>query len=145
MHEDADMPLPEPPTDFSLVVRADFADDSAWRRVVELLEQPVEGFAAGLHFVDDPAYRDVTPSSLLDHASGQDLSFAFLADAETMAGTEHTLVVVDLFDEPGRSFRVIPAEVAPVQNNLEIANMDFHEFADSVDPDGVFRGFAADP
>ena len=27
------------------------------------------------------------------------------------------------------------------ENNLSIANMDFREFAESVDPDGVFRGF----
>jgi hypothetical protein len=28
-----------------------------------------------------------------------------------------------------------------VGNNLSLANMDFHEFADNADPDGVFRGF----
>jgi hypothetical protein len=28
-----------------------------------------------------------------------------------------------------------------VENNLSIANMDYSEFADEVDPDGVFRGF----
>jgi uncharacterized protein DUF6924 len=28
-----------------------------------------------------------------------------------------------------------------VENNLSLANMDFEEFADSVDADGVFRGF----
>jgi len=28
-----------------------------------------------------------------------------------------------------------------VENNLSIANMDFSEFADNVDKDGIFRGF----
>jgi hypothetical protein len=28
-----------------------------------------------------------------------------------------------------------------VENNLSLVNMDFVEFAESVDPDGVFRGF----
>jgi hypothetical protein len=28
-----------------------------------------------------------------------------------------------------------------VENNLSVANMDFHEFADNVEDDGVFRGF----
>ena len=32
-------------------------------------------------------------------------------------------------------------EVALIEANLSIANMDFEEFADSVGPDGVFRGF----
>jgi hypothetical protein len=31
--------------------------------------------------------------------------------------------------------------VQSIENNLSIANMDFAEFADSVNEDGVFRGF----
>ena len=49
--------------------------------------------------------------------------------------------MVDLWEQPGRTFRVIPTEAWGVQNNLPIANMDFSEFADRVDPDGIFRGF----
>jgi hypothetical protein len=45
------------------------------------------------------------------------------------------------FDEPGRTFRVIPREIWSVENNLSISNMDYHEFADNIDSDGVFRGF----
>jgi hypothetical protein len=41
----------------------------------------------------------------------------------------------------GRTFRSIPSEVEPIVANLSIANMDFGEFADSADPDGIFRGF----
>jgi hypothetical protein len=51
------------------------------------------------------------------------------------------LLVVDLKRRPGRSFRVIVQELWGVENNLSLANMDFEEFADSCDPDGVFRGF----
>ena len=50
-------------------------------------------------------------------------------------------VVVDLYDEPGRTFRVIPRELWGVENNLSLANMDYSDFADNVDADGVFRGF----
>lgn len=49
--------------------------------------------------------------------------------------------MVDLDDEPGRTFRVIPRELWSVENNLSIANMDYRDFADSVGADGVFRGF----
>jgi hypothetical protein len=28
-----------------------------------------------------------------------------------------------------------------IENNLSIANMDFEEFAENVDDDGIFRGF----
>ncbi|HET7601047.1 MAG TPA: hypothetical protein VFK09_12185 [Gemmatimonadales bacterium] len=49
--------------------------------------------------------------------------------------------MVDLYAEPGRTFRVVPRETWAVENNLSIANMDFAEFADRADPDGIFRGF----
>jgi len=41
----------------------------------------------------------------------------------------------------GRTFRAIASEVPSTEASLFVANMDFHDFADSVDHDGVFRGF----
>jgi hypothetical protein len=35
----------------------------------------------------------------------------------------------------------LPSQIQAIENNLSIANMDFEDFADSVDADGVFRGF----
>jgi hypothetical protein len=43
--------------------------------------------------------------------------------------------------EYGREFRAIPTAVQSIENNLSIANMDFEDFAEAVDEDGVFRGF----
>jgi hypothetical protein len=47
---------------------------------------------------------------------------------------------VDLLDEDRRPFRCIPAELWAVENNLNIANMDWEDFADEVDASGVYRG-----
>jgi hypothetical protein len=47
---------------------------------------------------------------------------------------------VDLFDEPGRTFRVIPSEMWGIENNLSTSNMGFDEFAVLADKDGIFRG-----
>ena len=72
------------------------------------------------------------------------LSQLAVADARTM--TDLTIFFVDLneFNEQlGRTFRAVPQEVEPITANLAIANMDFFEFADSANPDGVFRGFEA--
>jgi hypothetical protein len=41
-----------------------------------------------------------------------------------------------------RTFRVVADELWGVAANLDMANMEFEEFADAVDEDGVFRGFA---
>lgn len=51
------------------------------------------------------------------------------------------LLILDLYDGSGREFRAIPSQIQSIENNLSIANMDFEEFAESVDEDGVFRGF----
>jgi len=72
-------------------------------------------------------------------------SIGFARSRPAGRGTQTTgVLVVDLYDEPGRSFRVVPQEAWSVENNLSISNMDFEEFADSVDADGVFRGFPPD-
>jgi hypothetical protein len=44
-------------------------------------------------------------------------------------------------EQVGRTFRAVPRQVEPITVNLALANMSFFEFADSADPDGVFRDF----
>ena len=58
-----------------------------------------------------------------------------------MLGPEKTLLVVPRAEEPGRFIRVVVSEAWGPENNLRLANMDFVEFAEAADADGVFRGF----
>jgi hypothetical protein len=51
------------------------------------------------------------------------------------------VLVIDLREDRGRHFRAVTSHVHSIENNLSIANMDFFEFADNVEIDGVFRGF----
>jgi hypothetical protein len=67
--------------------------------------------------------------------------FLLIVDDVTVRELEHPILVVDLWSEPGREFRAVPSAVQWIENNLSIANMDFAEFADAVDKDGIFRGF----
>jgi hypothetical protein len=71
-----------------------------------------------------------------------DHSFVFIVDRISLSHLERPILVVDLYDEPIRTFRVIPSQMWAVENNLSIANMDFSDFADAVDQDGIFRGFS---
>jgi hypothetical protein len=92
--------------------------------------------------VSDPEYDGLTVEQLV--ALGQDdkdCTYAFVVDRRTMTDPEMPVLVVDLNHEPGRAFRVVPSELASIDDNLSIGNMDFFEFADNVDADGVFRGF----
>ena len=69
-------------------------------------------------------------------------SFLFIADRLTLTHPEFPILVVDLYASRGREFRALPTQVQAIQNNLSIANMDFEEFANAVDKDGIFRGFS---
>jgi hypothetical protein len=134
------MKLPE--TTNALVLRTDFSDSGPWDAVCAAISEPVGDFRAYVDFVNDRAYEGLSPEQLVPAASDDyPHSFLFIVDRETMERADHPVLVVDLLTEPGRCFRVVPSEMWSVQNNLSLANMDFHEFADAIDADGVFHGF----
>jgi hypothetical protein len=136
------MVLTLPSTPGTLVLRTDFTDDAVWATVQAASREPSpDGFLADLWFVSDQAFADLTVPQVAATPYPAQHSFLFLVDNRTVRDPEMPLVVVDLYREPGRWFRVVPAELWGVENNLSLANMDFHEFADNVAPDGVFRGF----
>lgn len=135
---------PLPQSQAALVIRTDFSDDQAWEAIgAAILQLTEEGFGAQVEFVDDATYRGVTKEQLLSLVpEGDQRPFFFmLVDDVTVRSPEHPILVVDLWHEPGRDFRAVPAAVQAVENNLSIANMDFADFADAVAPDGIFRGF----
>lgn len=125
------MPLPQPADLTSLVLRTDFSSDAAW----EALKTSLGDDAT---CVSDPAYADVDVAVLVE-ADAESVCQLFLADAVAMA--DHRVLAVDLFDEPGRTFRVAPEWFAEVSANFSIANMDFADYAESVDESGTFRGW----
>jgi hypothetical protein len=134
-----------PTTRQSLLLRADFSDDASWRSICAAIQAPVGDFRAYVECVSDRAFDGITVSDVLSFLpESWDHSFLFLADRIALASAEQPILVVDLRREPGRSFRVVPREAWAVENNLSISNMDFSEFADNVDADGVFRGFPRD-
>jgi Domain of unknown function (DUF6924) len=131
-----------PVTRQSLVLRTDFSDESSWQSICAAIQAPVGDFRAYVECVSDRAFEGVTSTDLPSLVpEGWEHSFVFLVDRVALSSPEHPILVVDLHEEPGRSFRIVPREAWGVENNLSIANMDFSEFAGSVDPDGVFRGF----
>jgi hypothetical protein len=131
-----------PDTENALGVRTDFSDEAAWESVCAAIQAPVGDFRAYVDFVSDLDYDGLTPDGLLPLIPKHPYrSFAFIIDRVALAHPEHPILAVDLRAEPGRTFRVIPSVVHSVENNLSITNMDFFEFADAVDADGIFRGF----
>ena len=131
-----------PKTKDTLALRVDFSDDAAWKSLCIAIKDPVGEFRAYVAFVSDPAFRDMSVQQLLAlNTQSEFRIFMFVVDHKALSNPEHPVLVLDLATEPGRTLRVIPSEMWGVENNLSIANMDFADFADAADSDGVFRGF----
>jgi hypothetical protein len=104
------------------------------------VQAQVDGFRANLNIVDDRRFDRLTIEQLLALApKDPESTFLFLVDSVTLESPGHPVLVVDLGEQPGRFFRVIPRQMWAVQNNLVIANASWEDFADAVDADGVFR------
>jgi|SRR6266498_684215 len=133
-----------PETEYAVVLRTDFSDQATWKTICATILEPVGDFhfLANVEFLDDMQYADITKGQLLELIpKNYDHSFIIVADQTAISNPDHPLLVVDLYEKSGREFRAIPSQIQGIENNLSIANMDFDEFADSVDADGVFRGF----
>ncbi len=131
-----------PKTKDSLVLRTDFTDEAAWKSICKEIEKPNDHeFRAYVEFVSDPQYDGITAKQLARMKKSSDHLFIFVVDSISLSNPEHPILVVDLIDKLGRTFRVIPSQMWSVENNLSIANMDFHEFADAAGDDGIYRGF----
>jgi hypothetical protein len=133
-----------PDYDRSLVVRTDFSDDAAWEQVCQAIQEPQTGrrFQAHVECISDDECSGLAPDAVASVLPvGSQRPFVFVADAQAISQPGHPVLVVDRLDEPGRGFRVIPAQAWSVENNIRLANMAFADLANSVDPDGTFRGF----
>lgn len=125
----------------SLLIWTDFSDDQAWARLLVDAQRPSspDGFTASFVPISDEAYEGLRAEELA--SLDGDAFFLYAADRLSMHGPERTLLVVDRLHDRGRWFRVTLEEAWAVENNLSLFNMDFFEFADAVDDDGVYRVF----
>jgi hypothetical protein len=136
-----------PSTSDALLVRTDYSNQQAWEVLLAAaLAESEDGFRAFVEVIDNAALDGLDPIGVRSALPDDYVhSFVIVADRDSLISPDHPLLVIDLLDDPGRTFRVIPAELWSVDNNLSISNMFFAEFADSVDPDDVFRGFPEVP
>jgi hypothetical protein len=139
-----------PDTKDSPVIRTDFENQSAWETICDLIRAPVRVFGQDLfayvevEFVEDTEFRDLSTEELMRRAPMGDeygASCLLVVDKIATRHPEFPILVVDLWDERGRTFRTIPSEILGIECNLSLSNMDFRDFANSTDQDGVFRGF----
>jgi hypothetical protein len=133
-----------PRSDTSLLVRTDFTSDNSWQQVSNEAQRENEsGFRAYLEPVNDPTFDHANWETVKAAVPVNDngASVLFIADGATLTSPDHPILVVDLGRSGKSPFRCIPPELWGVENNLNISNMDWEEFASAVDESGVFRGF----
>jgi hypothetical protein len=145
------------------VIRTEFSDNEKWSAIRQLVGAPQNEFGqkfyANVKYVSDEKYAGMEPETLVHSLPDDYTGFVcFIVDETTFEREQNPLLVVgfspnsvdpkDYERTPKqtpsadiKTFRAIPSTIQSIENNLSIANMDFEEFADSVDDDGVFRGF----
>jgi len=147
------------------VIRCDYSDDRLWEivkiQIATPRTDPLSGmeFTANIRCEEDLSFRNLSYLEIVRRLPDDYPGFVlFLVDANCIQEQEHPLLVVG-FSPKGQSsddfsrtpketpsedittFRAIPSAISSIENNLSIANMDFDDFSNSVDRDGVFRGF----
>jgi hypothetical protein len=133
-----------PETENPLVLRTDFSSQATWERICEIIQKPVGvfRFRANVEILNVVEYADITKDQLLElFPKDYSHSFIIVVDRTAISLPDHPLLIVDLYERSGHEFRAVPSQIQGIENNLSIANMDFEEFAESVDESGVFRGF----
>jgi uncharacterized protein DUF6924 len=149
--------MPTLPDDrWPLLVRTDFSSEDAWQGVSDEAQREYgpDKFSAAVEPYSDSAWDGATWEAVKAAAPTSDFGpcVLFIADSTTCTSAEHPILVVDLQDKylpldefpevAGRTpFRCIPSALWAVENNLSLANLDWDDFAGSVDEDGVLRGF----
>jgi hypothetical protein len=131
-----------PDSEYPLLIRTDFSSNTAWETIKTKVTSPDNEYEAVITFIDDRRFESLALEQLPSFETEQDKhDFVFIADSLSMHDKENTILCVDLAEDYGKSFRVIPSMLWAVANNLFITNMEFNEFAKAVDVNGIFKGF----
>lgn len=69
------------------------------------------------------------------------MRFVFIADERAMQSPDHPLLACSRIPSERPRFRVAVDHLWGPENNLTLYNMDWADYVDAVQPDGVYRGF----
>ncbi|HWC78684.1 MAG TPA: hypothetical protein VG756_01855 [Pseudonocardiaceae bacterium] len=133
------MPDSLPESEAPLLVRTDFTHGRAWLAVQDELDVVWDLADDSVTFVDEPEYTGLTAAQLIALVPDGPHPVLLVADEVTFAGEDHPVLVVDLRDQPGRTFRAETAAVNSVIEVLSSADQSFTDYLDHLDDTGVYR------
>src|SRR5579862_8509715 len=110
---------PIPKTYNAVVLRTDFSDSATWDAVCSAIQAPNGGYRAYVHIISDPEYDGIALPQLVPLATeSAGRTFMLVVDSIAITHEEHPVVVLDLWQEPGRTFRAIPSQIGIVESYL---------------------------
>lgn len=134
-----------PKSENVLVLRTDFSDDTKWAQVCDLIAKSGKGLGfqpdPNIDYLSDKKFDKLKNERLLNRSHDYEHPFIFVVDIITIYDNEHPILCIDLYNQPGQYFRTLPSEMWDIENNLSLSNMDFEEFYQLTDDDGIFRSF----
>lgn len=131
-----------PRSDDSLLVRTAKGERGRWPELVDVVRSVNEdGFRPYVFEVDERRWWGKSVELLLRAMPPTEASVLFVVDDHALKDADFAVQVVDLLGHRD-SFRCIARELWSVDNNLNVSNMDWKEFAQAVDEDGIYRGLS---
>lgn len=123
-----------PETEYAPLLRTDFTDDRAWQALLGEIE------GDWVTVLADPGHRDLSVPELVGLVpDGSRYPVLVVADAVMFASAERSLLLIDVDEEPGRTFRTVLDAFQSAIANLAIDNQSFDDYLNSVDASGVYR------
>lgn len=121
-------------TEYSPFLRTDFTDEEAWQA---LLDEVGDDWVT---VMEDPGHQGLSVEELLALVpDGSRYPVLVVADDVTFSSAERPLLLIDVNEEPGRTFRAVPDAFQSAIGNLSIANLGFDDYLRSLDDSGVYR------
>jgi hypothetical protein len=133
----------------SVLVRTWFSDDSAWESLVSDVETANdEGFLANVVPGEQPSLRGGLSAPALKAKQPGGAIVSFIADEMTLTNGERPILAVWVLprqagdERPDQlPFRVVASELPSVENNINLANMNWEDFTQAAGEDAIFRRF----
>ena len=124
------------------LLRTDSTRPDRWGALLACIETPNDlGFLAYVSVLTDPELEGLTEEDIRQLSrTDNGTSFVLVADELAQADDDFPILVVDTSGAGRPSFRAACQCLWSIQNNLWLANMDWEEFSEATDHDGVYRG-----
>ena len=126
------------------IIRIDFSDDTSWEAMkYEINKSSFYMQSASVHYVSDKYNESLLPGELVaKYKSNQKIDDIYIYDSQSTKDGSILIIALDPIVDCPNSIRITPEKLAMYDVNSSLGNMDFIDFAQSIDSDGIFREFS---